>query len=127
MHRSHKERIMTNFTSLKKAAAGVVLVAALLAPVSVLAQVVRVGVVEAFSTDTWTVWAPSGSTLVRVDGDGTTDLDCYVYDRFGSLLDYDIDSTDLCILDAYQLTSGNIRIEIRNLGSVWNAYVLTVD
>ena len=93
----------------------------------VLAGVVRTGRVAAFSTDAWTLWATSGSSRVVVDGDGDTDLDCYVYNRFGTLLGADDDSKDYCVVDVYQRTSGNLRIEIRNLGRVWNGYALSLD
>ena len=58
------------------------------------AQFVRTSRVEANDTDRWTVRAPSGSSRVVVDGDGDTDLDCFVYDRNGRLLGKDDDYTD---------------------------------
>jgi hypothetical protein len=91
------------------------------------AQFFRTSRVLAFDTDTWRVWAASGPTRVMVDGDGDTDLDCWVYDRFGNLLGRDTDTTDLCIIRFHNPTSGNLRIVIRNLGSVYNEYELTVD
>jgi hypothetical protein len=80
--------------------------------------------VLAFDTDVWTLWAPAGSSRVEVDGDGDTDLDCFVYDRFGRLLGYDDDLTDFCIVSFRQGTSGNVRLEIKNLGGVYNEYEL---
>jgi hypothetical protein len=90
------------------------------------AQFVRVDRVLAFDTDTWRVWASAGLHRVVVDGDGDTDLDCYVYDRFGNLLGHDSDDTDLCVVDFQHPSSGNISIRIRNRGSVYNEYELTV-
>jgi hypothetical protein len=92
-----------------------------------LAQYFRTGRVLAFGTDTWRVWAPAGYTRVMVDGDGDTDLDCWVYDRFGNVLGQDIDSTDLCIINFRNWSSGSLTIRVRNLGSVYNDYELTVD
>jgi hypothetical protein len=92
-----------------------------------LARIVRTDRVERFSTDTWRVWAAAGETRVMVNGDGDTDLDCSVYDRFGNLLGSDTDDTDLCIVDFDNPTSGNLTIRIQNLGGVYNRYVLTVE
>jgi len=100
------------------------LVAAAASPA--IAQIFEVDRVEAHSTDTWRVWASSGSSRVVVDGDGDTDLDCYVYDRSGRLLGMDEDYTDYCIVNVFQPTSGDIRIEVRNLGSISNVYSLRV-
>jgi hypothetical protein len=90
------------------------------------AQFITTDRVLAFDTDIWTLWAPSGSSRVVVDGDGDTDLDCFVYDRFGRLLGLDDDGTDYCIVDFRQPTSGNVRVEIRNLGDVYNRYTLSL-
>jgi hypothetical protein len=92
-----------------------------------LARIVRTDRVERFSTDTWRVWSGVGQTRVMVNGDGDTDLDCWVYDRFGNLLGSDTDSSDLCIVDFHNPSSGNLTIRIENLGRVYNRYVLTVD
>ena len=91
------------------------------------AGVTRFGTVEAFDTDIWTFWATSGASRIVVDGDGDTDLDCFVYDRFGTLLGSDTDATDYCIVNIYQRSSGNIRVRIENLGSVYNEYRISLD
>ena len=83
--------------------------------------------VRANDTDTWRVWVPAGSHRVVVRGDGDTDLDCFVYDRFGTSLGRDIDYTDFCVVDFYQPASGYITIRIRNLGSVYNEYDIDVQ
>ena len=92
-----------------------------------LAGFFRVDRVEAYGVDTWTIWASSGSTEVVVRGDGDTDLDCYVYDRFGRFLGSDDDGTDFCIVNVYQRTSGNLRVRIVNRGGVWNEYRITTE
>jgi hypothetical protein len=91
------------------------------------AQFFRTDRVLAYDTDTWRVWAPSGQTRVTVSGDGDTDLDCWVYDRFGRLLGSDTDSTDLCIMQFRNPTGGDLTIRIQNLGDVYNQYDLAVD
>jgi hypothetical protein len=91
------------------------------------AQFFRTDRVLAYHTDTWRVWAASGQTRVTVNGDGDTDLDCWVYDRFGTLLGSDTDETDLCIMQFRNPTAGDLTIRIRNLGDVHNQYDLVVD
>jgi hypothetical protein len=86
----------------------------------------RASSVLAFDTDTWRVWAAAGNRHVVVSGDGDTDLDCYVDDRFGNRLDADTDGTDFCVLDFHNPSSGNLTIRISNLGSVYNEYTLSV-
>ena len=92
-----------------------------------LAQFVRTDRVIAFDTDVWRVWAAAGQTRVVVNGDGDTDLDCWVYDPYGNLVGSDTDGTDLCIIGFRNPTAGNLTIRIRNLGGVYNQYNLTVD
>jgi hypothetical protein len=122
---AHEEGEMANLFLGKKTA--VLLAILVFASMStVVAGMVGHARVEARDTNVHTVWASSGSSRVVVDGDGDTDLDCYVYDRFGNLLGADDDLTDYCIVDFRQRTSGDIRVEIRNLGNVWNAYRLEV-
>ncbi|HJU41336.1 MAG TPA: hypothetical protein VJ691_00925 [Vicinamibacterales bacterium] len=91
------------------------------------AGVFRTGRILAFATETWRIWTPAGDTRVVVDGDGDTDLDCWVYDRFGTLLGRDVDGTDLCIVRFHNQSSGELTIRIRNFGDVYNDYQLTID
>lgn len=80
------------------------------------------------STDIWEIAFRGGEVgSIRVDGDGDTDLDCYVYNSAGTLVAYDNDLTDYCILDWYQSSTGNVRLEIRNLGDVYNQYILSTN
>lgn len=80
------------------------------------------------STDVWEIRFRGGERgSIRVDGDGDTDLDCYVYNSAGTLVAYDADMTDYCVLDWYQPSAGNIRLEIRNLGDVYNEYILSTN
>ena len=80
------------------------------------------------STDVWEIRFRGGEVgSIRVDGDGDTDLDCYVYNSAGTLVAYDNDLTDYCILDWYQSSTGNVRLEIKNLGDVYNQYILSTN
>jgi hypothetical protein len=83
--------------------------------------------VLAYDTDTWNPWAPTGYNRLVVEGDGDTDLDCYVYDRFGRLIGVDDDGTDVCVIGFENAGSGRVRIQIRNLGGVYNRYRLSLD
>jgi hypothetical protein len=86
----------------------------------------RTGRVEAFDTVVWNFWNLGSESLVVVDGDGDTDLDCYVYDAATNrLLGSDTDGTDYCVIPVYH-PSGRIRLEIDNLGPVWNAYQIRI-
>jgi len=63
---------------------------------------------------------------IAVSGDGDTDLDCYVYDENGNLVDSDTDDTDDCVLSNVPRWTGNFTLRIRNLGTAYNCYeVLT--
>jgi hypothetical protein len=113
-------------TNTRKALATVVLLLLALATPA-FAQFYRIARVPAYDSHTWRVWAPAGFTAVTVDGDNDTDLDCWVYDRFGTLVGSDTDGTDLCIIGFNHRSSGTLEIVIRNLGDVYNEYELNVD
>src|SRR5688572_20095365 len=90
------------------------------------AQFLRTDRVLAYDTDTWRVWTPAGDRRLIVEGDGDTDLDCWVYDRYGNPLGRDTGSSDVCVVDFRHQATGNVTIRIRNLGSVYNEYRLMV-
>jgi len=62
-----------------------------------------------------------------VVGDGDTDLDVYVYDENGNLIDSDIDYSDQCYLSWNPRWTGNFRIKIVNRGNVYNKYVIATN
>ena len=64
----------------------------------------------------------SEAAAVSVSGDGDTDLDLYIYDEYGNLMASDTDITDQCIVGFTPKRTGCYRIEVRNLGNVYNAY-----
>ena len=59
---------------------------------------------------------------VVVSGDGDTDLDLYVYDEHGNEVCRDADYSDQTYCGWVPLWTGTFRIEIENLGSVYNVY-----
>ena len=65
--------------------------------------------------------------MVTVIGDGDTDLDLYVYDENGNLIDSDTDYSDNCICTWTPRWTGNFRIKIVNRGRVYNRYVLNTN
>jgi hypothetical protein len=79
--------------------------------------------VEAESTDVFYLTFSGGEdAMVAIDGDGDTDLDLYVYDEHGFLIGYDNDGTDVCVVRFLPRWTGVFRIEVRNLGRVYNDY-----
>ncbi|KPK80190.1 MAG: hypothetical protein AMS25_09855 [Gemmatimonas sp. SM23_52] len=84
--------------------------------------------VLAHTTDIYEITFSGGeSAIIEVVGDGDTDLDCFVYDENSNLIDSDTDYTDHCILIWTPRWTGPFQLQIKNLGSVWNAYVLTTN
>ncbi len=85
--------------------------------------------VDANSTDTFRI-AFEGGVLasIRVNGDGDTDLDCWVYDQNGRVVARDVDDTDFCVLDWYPRTTSTHRLVIKNWDDVYyNRYRLTTN
>jgi hypothetical protein len=84
--------------------------------------------VEAYTTDIYRITFRGGqSAIVEVVGDGDTDLDCFMYDENGNLIVSDVDYTDHCILVWTPSWTGPFELQIQNLGSVWNGYVLSTN
>ena len=57
---------------------------------------------------------------IYVNGDGDTDLDLYVCDENGNLVDSDTDSDDACLCTFIPKWTGRFTIKVKNLGSVYN-------
>ena len=91
------------------------------------AGMVRRDRVPAHSSKTWTTWAGTGYNRVIVDGDRTTDLDCYVYNVNGVMLGKDDDATDYCVVDMELSRGGTILIQVTNRGNMYNDYLLWVE
>ena len=67
------------------------------------------------------------STLITVEGDGRSDLDLFVYDENGNLVDHDNDSTDTCIAEVTPRWTGTFRIVVQNVGERSDCYKLTLQ
>jgi len=90
--------------------------------------VVRDEVVRARTTDVWEFrFYGDEAAAVVVRGDGTTDLDLYVYDENGNLIASDTDASDYCIASWTPKWTGRFTIKIVNLGYVWNEYDMIAD
>jgi hypothetical protein len=87
----------------------------------------RISRVPAFDTETWSVPVPYGRSRIVVQGDGDTNLDCYVHDTRGRLLGDDDDTTDHCVVGITRRKREYVRVKVINLGSVYNRYELRVE
>jgi hypothetical protein len=86
-----------------------------------------VGIVSPFGTDSWTVTlAADQPHLVVVVGDGSSDLDVYLYDENGRLIDSDTDATDTCFVSVNPRWTGRFQVVVRNRGGAFNLYSITV-
>jgi hypothetical protein len=84
--------------------------------------------VHAFSTDVFEVRFVGGQPAgVSIRGDGDTDLDLYVYDENGNLIGRSTGLSDREIVTWTPRWTGTFRIEVRNLGSVYNQYSLVTN
>ena len=63
---------------------------------------------------------------VSIAGDGDTDLDLYVYDANGNLITRAIGLSDRETVSFTPFVTSTFRIEVRNLGSVWNEFAISM-
>jgi hypothetical protein len=86
------------------------------------------GRVDAFSSVSYRISFAGGELAeVIVNGDDDTDLDLYVFDRLGNLVAVDDDETDLCIGRWVPERTQVYRIVIRNIGPVYNDYMMSTN
>lgn len=82
----------------------------------------------AYSTDTYTIRFHAGELArVTVEGDGDTQLDLYVYDENGNLIDSDVGPGDDCVATFRPKWTGVFKIKIVNRGRVYNQYWLRTN
>lgn len=74
------------------------------------------------SSNNHTIEARARDQWVTVEGGGSTDLDCWLYDESRQLVDSDTDTTDYCVLST--TGSGRYRLVVRNKGQVAATYVV---
>lgn len=79
--------------------------------------------VKAKTTDVYTKNFYRGETAyIYVKGDGDTDLDLFIYDENGNLIDSDTDLGDTCLCSFTPKWYGKFTIKVKNLGNVYNRY-----
>ena len=81
--------------------------------------------VSARSYDTYRdvfVFRAHETRTVIVEGDHDTDLDCWLYDENGNIVDSDTDRTDVCVLEVTPQWTGEFSLRVANLGHVYNNY-----
>jgi hypothetical protein len=61
---------------------------------------------------------------VRVSGDGSTNLDLYIYDEYGRLIASDSDYSDECVVGWIPCCTATYTIQVVNRGLLWNDYEL---
>lgn len=84
--------------------------------------------VERYSTNTHRISFRAGEpAVVYINGDDDTDLDLYVYDENGNLIDSDVGYTDEGLVEWRPRWTGQFRIEVRNLGGIWNGYYFATN
>ena len=82
-----------------------------------------VDTVNAYSTVFYNEYFRGGEvTNIRLVGDGDTDLDLFVYDENGRLVASGTGYTDREFVAFVPNWTGRFRVEIKNLGSVYNEY-----
>ncbi len=81
--------------------------------------------VGAYASQTFSVCCNRGEyTQISVHGDGTTDLDLFVYDGYGRLVAQDTDSGDDCVATFFVTVGGNFRVVVRNFGGIYNDFTI---
>ena len=84
--------------------------------------------VAAYRSDVYWVRFRGGEfAAINVSGDATTDLDLYVYDANGNLIEFDEDATDECLVSWTPRWTGSFRVVIVNRGPVYNDYMLRTN
>jgi hypothetical protein len=85
-------------------------------------------VVNGRGTVTFKLPFQAGRTAtVFVSGDGSSDLDLYVYDENGNLISCDEDYSDDCLVRWTPRWTGSFIIEVVNQGRNWNRFTLATD
>lgn len=84
--------------------------------------------VSAKSTDTFVItFKAKEPAIISLKGDGSTDLDCFVFDNQDHLIVMDTDNTDVCFLHWRPAWTGKFRLLIRNNGDRDNEYSVATN
>jgi len=93
---------------------------------NVLGPHTHVDIVKRNDTDQYVmVYEGLAPGRITVRGDGSSDLDCYLYENGREVLKDD-DATDTCFLSWFQVTAGKVTLKIRNRGAA-NMYRLETN
>ena len=65
-------------------------------------------------------------TAIAIHGDGDTDLDIFVYNSAGQVVARAIGLSDREVVTFTPPVTGSYRVEVRNLGIVWNQYSIAM-
>jgi hypothetical protein len=85
----------------------------------------RTDEVRGHSTDVYRMTFVGGEwEVLFVSGDGSTDLDLYVYDENGNLVAKDDDNSDQCAVRFIPRWTGPFTVKIVNRGHYANRYTL---
>ena len=78
-------------------------------------------------THDWTVRLQAyQTTVIAISGDGTTDLDLYVYDQYGNLIVSDVSYGDQCYVALDVYITSNFLVRVVNRGYVYNDYEILI-
>lgn len=66
------------------------------------------------------------TTVIAISGDGTTDLDLYVYDQYGNLIVSDVSYGDQCYVALDVYVTSNFLVRVVNRGYVYNDYEILI-
>lgn len=85
------------------------------------------GTIEALATCQWDVSCYGGRvTSVNLSGEGDTDLDLYVYDAYGRLVDSDVKGLKDSLVSFIPTYNATFRIVVKNTGRKHNNFVLFI-
>jgi len=83
---------------------------------------------QGYSTHTYRLDFVGGEeAVVSVDGDHATDLDAYVYDEAGHLIDWDMRAVDTGALAWQPRWTGSFLVRVKNRGPAPNHYCISVN
>lgn len=61
-------------------------------------------------------------TMFTINGNGRSDLDCFLYDENGELVGKDDDATDTCVVSITPKWAGHFSFVVRNVGDKVSVY-----
>lgn len=73
------------------------------------------------------VYAAGTRATVHLTGSGLSDLDCFVYDAGGNLVDQDTNGNDQCNLSWVPLWTDSFRVVVTNQNGWSNSFIITTN